>query len=127
MVENQLKVKSNGTYKNVDLKEMNNGDVIVVKKKFGEVRRTEKVGNKWNPDKKWTMCQTVVEYNGQDVGIFFPNLLSSTGYVDNTKLADKFDEVGGIEDSIKITMTKGLGKDSKGNDAPVYDLTFEKI
>jgi hypothetical protein len=124
---NELPIVTNGKYRNIDLKSMENEEAIIVTKKFAEVKRTEKVGSKFNPDKKWTMCQVVCTYNGEEVGFFLNQTNTGDKYIDQTVYADLYDACGGEDDRVRITCKKWFAKDKKGKDIVAVQYFFEKV
>lgn len=134
--ENAIQVKTsnvNGkTYKNISFDDMDdNGETIILTKVHDAVKRTPKKGTKFNPEKDWTMCQTTVKYKGEDVGLFLPRGYGikdgKTAYIDNVEYSDAFDNAGKAGDSVRVTLTKGLGKNNKGKDIAVRNYAFEKV
>jgi hypothetical protein len=120
-------VKNGKTYKNIRFENLGSGDKVVIKKLDDVVKRADKTGTKFNPEKKWVMCQGRGEYNGEQVGFFFPSGWSSSGYKENTFYADQFDKAGKAGDSIEVSVVNGFGKDSKGKDIVVKDYSFTKV
>ena len=132
MTENNLEIKENGQFKNIDLRKINNGESIVVTKKFADTIRTEKPG-KFKPENTWMCIRTVLEYKGEDVGTFINGYYGlETGdkgnkYVEAESVADRFDACGEVGDKVRITMKKELGVNAKEKEIAVYDLQFEKV
>ena len=125
-ISNQLKITTQGNYKNINLDEMGSGDTITFKKLSDAVKRADKVGNKWNPDKKWVSCMTTVEYNNEKVGFFLPKGWTSTGYVENTDYSDALDKLGPEGTMVELSVVKGIGKDKKGKEIVTKDFKFAK-
>ncbi len=129
--ENKLNITVNGKYKNIDLNLMDSGDSIIVTKVHDAVKRTPKKGTKFNPEKEWTMCQTQVKYKNDDVGFFLPSGWGSkngqTAFVENTEYSDMFDAVAKAGENVRITASKGIGKNSKGKEIVLKTFTFEKV
>ena len=110
MAENELEITQNGQYSNIDLRDMEDGDSIVLTKKYATIRREPKSKTQDGKTSEWVMCQGAAEYNGQDVGFFLNGHYTSEGYDEAEAFADKYDAVGGEGDRIKISMKKGMGK-----------------
>ena len=123
-------VKDGKTYKNIDFNELGNGDTVTVTKKHDAVKRSPRKGTKFNPEQEWTLCQTQVDYKGQDVGFFFPrswvNDGDNTKYMDNVDYADQFDVLGPAGTIVTVSVTNGFGKNKKGRDIVTKNYTFKK-
>lgn len=120
-------VKDGKTYKNIKFENLGNGDKIVIKKVDDVSKRADRVGTKFNPTKKWTMCQGRAEYKGEQVGFFFPTAWSPSGYKENTFYADMFDKTGKAGDSIEVSVVNGFGKDTKGKDIVTREYSFTLV
>jgi len=124
MTTNELEIVTNGQYKNIDLGQMQDGDSIVVTKKFDVSKKTKK---NEGTDNEWTMIQDIVEYNGEDVGFFMCKGYKSDGtYVSNVKYAETYDELGGVGDKIKITMKKGMTSRTNKKTQKAEDIVFKE-
>jgi hypothetical protein len=127
MSENELKIEASAKgSKFIDLNAMENGDTIVVTKKFDEI------GTKEMPSKfgegTWTSYFTKVEYNGEEVYMNIKgNYSTSGGYNDPAEIAERFNAVGGEGTQVKITCTQGFTKDKKGKPAVAFDYAFEEV
>jgi hypothetical protein len=128
---NELKVVKNGNFNNINLSDMDDGDSIVVTKKFQKARRTEKESQfkaKDGSKKMYTSIQIAGTYNGVDVGFFLNGTKGDNGaYTDATVYADQFDNNGGEGDDVRITCKKWLTKDAKGKDMAARSFVIEKV
>lgn len=126
MAENVLEITEKGQYKNIDLKQMNDGDSIVFTKKYAEAYGKEySKGTAGTPEfREWTGYSAAGTYKDAEVGFFFPGGYSSEGYVSAEDLATAYNEVGGEGDTIRITCKKGLTKNKKNADVVALDFTF---
>jgi len=138
MAENTLKITTNGNYKNIDITNMSNGDTIVIKKIFAETKKFEgmKDYNDGKGAKSWEIYSALVEYNGEKVSFVMPKIHSSEDkIIKSSELADVFNKTGGVDDSIRITCKKNMGKAAydfkpkfeKDQDIVKVDFVFEKI
>jgi hypothetical protein len=110
----------------LDLKKMDNSESIVVTKKFDEVASSENP-SKFEKGKTWTSYYTKVEFEGQEVYLNFKGGYGANGYVQPTDVVEAFNALGPAGTIVKITMTKGMGKDVKGEDVVTTDLKFEAV
>jgi len=139
MTENKLEItktsKNGKDYQNIDLNKLNSGESVVVKKINDVVKRTPRKGNQWNPEKEWTMCQSTVEYKGQQVGFFIPGGYGfekvgdelKAKFVENTVNSDKFDAVGKAGDQVRISVEEALAKNNKDKKIATRNYTFTKV
>lgn len=126
MSENVLKINESKTgSKFIDLKKMDNGDTVVLTKKFDDVASKE-FPSKFG-EGTWTSYFTKIEYNGTEAYLNFKGGYSKDGYVAAEDLVQKFNEVGKEGDKVLVTMVKGMGKDKKDEDVVTTELTFEKV
>lgn len=126
MTENTLEITENGKYKNIDIKNLSNGDSVLFTKKYAKAYKgtsTRKTGDKKEFD--YFSCQGT--YKGQEVAFFMPGTFYDGEYTSSEENANAYENTGGEGDTIKIIMEKGLGKDKKGKDAVVMKLTFELV
>lgn len=123
MSENVLEVTTNGKYNNIDLRNMNSGDSVLFTKKYAKAFKGEAKGKK--EDFSYYSCRGT--YQGKDVSFFMPATFSSKGYVSAEDRALIYDELGGEGDTVRITCTKGMGKDKKGKDIVTIDFSFELV
>lgn len=109
-MENGIQIKQNGQYKNLDLRDMNNGDTIVVtKNKYAEGKEFEgKYGKFFNVQ---------VEYQGEECSMII-NKVEEHG---------AFASCGGVGDKVKITMHKEIKKNKMGREYVARSLTFEQV
>ena len=127
MEKNKLEIITNGSYRNINLKDMEDGDVITVTKKYDEVQRKEKQ-NKYDSTKTYNVCFTGVVYNNEDVTFIFPSAYNSEGtYVTGDDYADVFDDLGAKDTVVEITCKEGKTKDKKGNKIISTDYVFKKV
>jgi hypothetical protein len=124
---NELPIVTNGNYKNIDLRAMDNDEAIVVTKKYAELRRTEKIGNKFNDTVKWYVCRAEGTYNGEEVSFFINKSNAGDKYISETEYADLYDACGGEGDKVKISCKKWFAKDKKGKDVVAIQYFFEKV
>lgn len=129
MTTNKLVITTNGNYKNIDLSQMGDGDVVEVTKKYDEVKRFTKT-SKFNTDQTYVLASGTATYKETDVGFFMPKGYNSKGvYVDSEKYGDLYDAVGKAGDSILITCKKGIvnvksKKSPNGKDEVFQEYTF---
>jgi len=122
-----IEVKVNGAYKNIDLKDLGNGDSIVVEKKFDTLARSERP-SKFKEGETYTMVRGVGVYNGEEVGFFINQARKDANtWVTADEVADQYDATGGEGTKVKITCTKEMGKDNKGKDVVFTSFAFEKV
>jgi len=127
MEENKLEIKTNGAYKNINLRDMEDGEVIVVEKKYDTVSRDQKP-SKFKDGEFYTMVRGSGVYNGEDVGFFLNAQSDGDGnFIDADAVADLYDATGGQDTKVKITCTKTMGKDKKGTDKVFRSYTFNKV
>jgi hypothetical protein len=92
-MEQELKIKENGKYKNLDLNELEDGNYVVVQKDgFNEAKEFDgKFG-------KGYIC--TVLYKGE----------KCTFILNKKDLAEKFNNIAGLGDALKISISKKIGK-----------------
>jgi hypothetical protein len=106
---------------------MENGDVIILEKKFDKVIRKQ-IPDKWNEGKTRTMVQAAAVYNGEDVGFFINGMYMPDGsYMDTDAVADLFDETGPQDTKVKVTCNVNIGKDKNDKNKAFTSYTFEKV
>lgn len=131
--KNELVIEKNGNYKNLDLMQMGNGDVITITKQYDETKRTEKP-SKFNTSEMWVSVTASVNYNGEDdVKFFMPKGYNEEGnYIDAEAYANIYDGLGGRDTQLSITCKKGIvnvktKKAPKGEDKVFQEFVFEKV
>jgi hypothetical protein len=133
---NELPIVQNGQYRNINLTEMGNGEVVELELVFDSIRRVEKSktypGTGGKPDKTVTywMCQTKVKYNNEDVGLFMPAGYSAdqdNQYISAETYADMFDNAGTRGDKIRVVCKKDFVKDKDGKEIAGRSFIIEKI
>jgi len=125
--ENKLEIKVNGNYKNIDLRDMDDQEAIIVEKKFDTVSRDQKP-SKFKEGEFYTMVRGAGVYNGEEVGFFINGQTDGDGnFVDADAVADLYDATGGQGTKVKVTCTKTMGKDKNGKDKVFRSYVFAKI
>jgi len=84
--EQKLEIKTNGEYKNIDIKSIENGNYVVIEKIF--VEGMEKTGQYG----KYYIVKA--KYQDEEVSFFL-----------NEKQHNEFKQCGGIGDNVKVTAT----------------------
>lgn len=108
-MEKILTVVKNGEFNNVKLTELGHGEFVMMKKIFAEGRHMPE--GKFGPTYS---CRT--EYNGEEVSFFL-----------KPAVHEMFKDVGGQEDTIKITATKIPFKDKQGMDRVKTEYAFDLV
>ena len=120
MVEQKISVTENGQYKNINLKDIDPGNYIVVTKgQFAEGKKIECHGA---GGKTWDAWLCGVECEGVDVAFF----------LNKEEQADEYAATGGVGDVIQIhsavekyTYTDKKGKEQSGY-APVFTFKLNE-
>jgi len=123
MAENELQIKvveKNGnTYHNLDLRDMGDGDSIIVEKLYeGGI----KMPDRYEGQESYAIK---AEYNGEKVS-FFLNDIERNGFVVSSAYTD-FKECGGIGSKVRISTKKEIYKDKKGTDRVKTTFSFEEV
>jgi hypothetical protein len=116
--EQDIEIKTKGDYKNIDLRQLDNGNyIIVTKKDFASGKETKSPYlNQDGTNKVNYLCK--VEYKGEDVGFF----------IRKEEEHKQFEQAGGVGDKVKITFNKEIKtvQTPKGKkDIVVHKTTFE--
>ena len=112
MVEQTIQVKTNGQYKSLDVGTLGNGNHIIVTKNFATSKRMEGVAKATG--KPYLFWSAGVTYNGE----------KCTFAINKEEQAKAFDECGGVDDRIKVTLTKEILQNKKGIDYVKKTLSF---
>ena len=97
--EQILNITERGQYKNIDLKDIDNDNYIIVQKIFE--KGLEKKATKG--DRTWNYYIIKARYNDEEVGFILSDTANSM-----------YKELGGIDDKIKITCHLVEKKNQKG-------------
>ena len=116
MVEQELEITVNGQYNNINLKPkplkgmkgLEDGNHIVVKKLFAEGFEVEPKNPTWKPSYS---CKA--EYLGKEVTFWLTQ-----------KEHDSYKVIGGVDDSVKITLKKEGRVNPKTGIESVYPILY---
>lgn len=112
-MEQKLVIETNGQHKNLNLKNLDNGNHVIVEKKYAETKLME--GTSGKTGKPYRFYTAKVMYDGQEVGIA----------VNDDTDAKLFNDCGGIGDKVKITCSKEIRKNKVGKDFVKTSFKFE--
>jgi len=138
MANNELKITEKNGYKNIDIQKMDDGDTIVITKKYAEAKKYEgeKDYNDGKGPRKWVLYSCGGTYNGEEVSFVLKKYHSiNDTIVEAEELVEKYNAAGGIDDNVRITCKKTMGKAAydfkpkfaKEDDIIKMDFTFEKV
>lgn len=114
MVEQKLDIIEKGSFKNIDLRKLDNGNHVIVEKLFLECMTKE---FKNAQGQSYNFYPTRVKYGEEEVGMSF----------NKEEDAVAFNEVAGVGDKVKVNMTKEMYQDAKGQDRVARKFFFEKV
>jgi len=118
--EQDIEIKTKGDYKNIDLRQLDNGNyIIVTKKDFAEGKEINSpfLDKNGNPKINYR-CKA--EYKGEEVSFF----------INKEEEHKQFADCGGVGDRVKITFNKEIKSfdTPKGKkDVVVHTTTFEPV
>ena len=120
MTEQKLEITTNQvrdkTYKNIDLRILENNASITIEKKFLGLREVNVPAR--NGKEPYSFYSGQVNYDGEEnVGMS----------LSNKEVADSFEACGGIGDKIRITLNKEMYVDKRGMDRVAKKFTFELV